>query len=124
MQGKTVLIAEDELEIRELLALLLETEGYTVLKASDGQEALDFVNDRRIVVDLLITDLGLPKLGGLELIQHARRLSPSVKIIASSGFGHANVRDELRKAGVVQFFPKPFSPMQMLESAKRLLTDQ
>ncbi|MBM2840862.1 MAG: multi-sensor hybrid histidine kinase [Bacteroidetes bacterium] len=123
MQGKTILIAEDESEIRELLALLLETERYTVLKASDGQEALRIVNERRDGIDLLITDLGLPKLGGLELIQHARSLSPSIKIIAASGFGHANVREELRKAGVLHFFPKPFSPMQMLETAKRLLTE-
>jgi DNA-binding response OmpR family regulator len=123
MQGKTILIAEDETEIRELLAALLETDGYTVLRASDGQEALNIMNERRNEIDLLITDLGLPKLGGLELIQHARALSPSVKIIAASGFGHANVRRELRKAGVVQFFPKPFSPVELLKTARKLLTE-
>jgi CheY-like chemotaxis protein len=123
MAGKTILIAEDEGEIRELLALLLEGEGFTVLRAMDGQQALDFVRDPANSIDLLITDLGLPRLGGLELIHHARTHSPDIKIIAASGFGHANVREELMKAGVIQFFPKPFSPTQMLESAKRLLTD-
>ena len=123
-RGKTVLIAEDESEIRELLAVLLESEGYTVLRASDGGEALALLKERRDEINLLITDLGLPKVGGLELIEQARRLSPSIKIIAASGFGHANVRERLRKAGVFQFFPKPFSPVQMLESAKRLMTEE
>jgi DNA-binding response OmpR family regulator len=121
MKRQTVLVSEDEVEIRELLAMLFKAEGYTVLQAPDGQTALDLVRENKDSIILLVTDLGLPKLGGLELIKEARRIIPSLKIIAASGFGHASVRSELRDVGVEEFFPKPFSPLELLETAKRLL---
>ena len=121
MNRQTVLVTEDETEIRELLSMLFKAEGYTVLQAADGQTALDLVRKNRDSIVLLVTDLGLPKLGGLELIKEARRVIPSLKIIAASGFGHANVRSELRAVGVEEFFAKPFSPLELLETAKRLL---
>ena len=121
MGDKTILVTEDEAEIRELLSLLLESEGYKVYAASDGQEALQLVQAHAKEIELLITDLGLPKLGGIELIKKARLIIPSLKVIAASGFGHINVRSELRNVGVVEFFPKPFSPIELLEKAKTML---
>ena len=121
--SRTVLIAEDEGEIRELLAMMFESEGCVVLKAADGEEALGLVREHRADLVLLVTDLGLPKLGGLDLIKKARTVLPSLKVIAASGFGHENVRSELRKVGVVEFFPKPFSPLELLATAKRLLQE-
>jgi two-component system, cell cycle sensor histidine kinase and response regulator CckA len=124
MNRQTVLVSEDENEIRELISMLFNVEGYTVLQASDGQTALDLVREHKDSILLLVTDLGLPKLGGLELIKEARRIIPSLKVIAASGFGHANVRAELRNVGVEEFFPKPFLPLDLLETAKRLLAEK
>jgi DNA-binding response OmpR family regulator len=121
MKRQTVLVTEDEDEIRELLSLLFKTEGYTVLQAADGQTALDLIRANKDSIILLVTDLGLPKLGGFELIKEARALIPSLKIIAASGFGHANVRSDLREVGVVEFFPKPFEPLDLLAAAKRMI---
>jgi len=121
MAGKTILVTEDESEIRELLCALLESEGYAVYAACDGQEALEIVRAHLGEIQLLITDLGLPKLGGIELIKRAREIIPSLKIIAASGFGHINVRSELRNVGVTEFFPKPFSPTELVEKAKAML---
>ena len=118
---RTVLIAEDEDEIRDLLAMMFEANDAVVLKAADGEEAIDLIKAHRDDLALLITDLGLPKLGGIELIQQARALIPSLKVIAASGFGHLNVRAELRKVGVEEFFAKPFSPADLLAAARRLL---
>jgi DNA-binding response OmpR family regulator len=70
---------------------------------------------------LLVTDLGLPKLGGMELIAEARSLIPSLSVIAASGFGHPDLRPKLRELGVEIFFPKPFSPLELLAAAKELL---
>ena len=92
-----------------------------MLIAADGQQALELVREHRQEIGLLVTDLGLPKLGGLELIQQARAIVPSLKIVAASGFGHANVRQELLAAGVSVFLPKPFSPTDLLTAAKELL---
>lgn len=117
----TVLIAEDESEIRELLAMMFEAEGVAVFKAADGEAALNLIRAHREEIVLLVTDLGLPKLGGIELIQQACAIVPSLRVIAATGFGHPNVRDELRKVGVVDFFPKPFSPLELMIAARRLL---
>lgn len=122
--GEIVLVTEDEGEILELLAMLFESEGYHVLKAADGQMALELVRAYRDQVVLLVTDLGLPKLGGLDLIRESRAIIPALKVIAASGFGHERVRAELRKVGVDDFFPKPFSPIELLDAAKRLLEEK
>jgi DNA-binding response OmpR family regulator len=119
-RGQVVLVTEDESEILELLAMLFESEGYPVLKAADGQIALEIVKAYRDRIILLVTDLGLPKLGGIELIRESKALVPTLKVIAASGFGHERVRVELRKVGVDDFFPKPFSPIELLDAAKRL----
>ncbi len=116
-----ILIAEDEEEIRELLAMMLESDGAVVFKAADGERALDVLAGHRYEIALLVTDLGLPKVGGIELITRARTLVPDLKVIAASGFGHAHIRTELQKVGVQEFFPKPFSPLELVATAKRLL---
>lgn len=123
MKG-TVLIAEDEKEIRDLLTLLFQTEGFSVLSASDGKEALDLVHEHQDEIVLLVTDLGLPKLEGIDLIRATKSVIPSLKIIAATGFGHHDVRVRLREAGVQSFFPKPFSPLELLAAAKDLLSDR
>ena len=122
--GKAILITEDEDEIRELLAMLLEADGFQVFTANDGQSGLALVNDRRDEIGLLITDLGLPLLGGMELIQQARAVIPSLKIIAASGYGHMNVRGDLLKLGVTDFFPKPFSPPELVARAKHIVEEE
>jgi two-component system, cell cycle sensor histidine kinase and response regulator CckA len=124
MNGKTVIVTEDEGEIRELLSLLFESDGFTVLKASDGQEALQLLREHTNEIVLLVTDLGLPKLGGMELIAEARSLIPSLRVIAASGFGHPDLRPKLRELGVEIFFPKPFSPLELLAAAKELLNQK
>ena len=119
--AKTILVAEDELEIREFLVMMFDVEGFNVLKASDGREALDLMHQQTQAVDLLVTDLGLPRLGGMELIQQARIRFPLLKVVAISGFGHANVRSGLKAIGVDVFFPKPFYPRDLLATVKEML---
>jgi DNA-binding response OmpR family regulator len=117
--GKTILIAEDETEIRELLGMVFENEGFTVITTCDGQEALDCVHERKEEIGLLVTDLGLPKVEGIELVRQAREIIPHLKVIAVSGFGHASVKEELQKFGV--FLSKPFSHQELVSIAKELL---
>ena len=118
---KTILISEDETDINNLLSLILQTEGFNTLQAFDGLEALETFTTHQKEVDLLVTDLGLPRLGGLELISKVRELKPSVKIIGASGFGRSNVREEVMKAGGDEFLPKPYVTADLVELAKQLL---
>jgi len=118
---RVVLIAEDEEEIRELLAMMFEAEGVVVLKAGDGESALDLIRKYKGEISLLVTDLGLPKLGGIDVIHQGREIHPGLRVIAATGFGHPQVRAELRNEGVDEFFPKPFSPLELLRVARKLL---
>lgn len=116
-----VLIAEDQAEIRELLAIIFEMEGFTVIQGEDGQAALDLFEQNKDDIILLVTDLGLPRLGGVELIQKVKKLKPSLRVIGTSGFGRVNVREEVLAAGGDEFFPKPFVATELVQKAKGLL---
>lgn len=118
----TILIVEDDSEIRTLLALVFQIENFTVLQAVDGEEALRLFREHQEKLVLMITDLGLPKLGGVELIREVRSLKPSVKIIGSSGYGRANIREEVLQAGGDEFLPKPYITTDLIQTVKQLLS--
>ena len=120
---KGLLIAEDEDELRVLLTVVLEAEGFKVFQAEDGQQAIELVEKHLDEIDIIFTDLGLPRLSGLDLIQRARKMKPSLKIIGSSGYGRANVREEVLKAGGDQFHPKPFIAGELIDAIKKLVAD-
>jgi len=118
---KGVLLAEDEEELRALMGMIFEADGFKVFHAGDGLQALDIFREHSDEIDLLVTDLGLPKLGGVELIERIRTIKPDVKIIGSSGYGPSDVRDEVLKAGGDDFFPKPVVAGDLLAKARKLL---
>lgn len=117
----TVLIVEDEQELRTLFAFVLEGERYTVIQAKDGRSALDILQARSADIVLLITDLGLPFLGGIELIERARDLNRSTKIIGTSGLGSSGMRELVLKAGADAFISKPFSVDDVLSTVRALM---
>ncbi len=119
---KTILISEDEPDINNLLSIILRSEGFNTLQAFDGEAALETFSTNQDEIDLLVTDLGLPKMGGLELIEKVRAMKPAVKIIGASGFGRNNVREEVMNAGADDFMPKPYVTADLVELAKRLLS--
>ena len=118
---RSILIAEDDEEIRKLLALVFQLEQFAVYEAEDGSEALEIFRNHTSEIRLTITDLGLPGLGGVELIESIRALSPTVKIIGVSGFGRGNVRDQVLRAGADEFLSKPFNTGDLIDAAHRLL---
>ncbi|MBX2989999.1 MAG: response regulator [Bacteroidetes bacterium] len=117
----TILISEDEVDINNLLTLVLQLENFNVLQAFDGLTAYETFLAHKDEIDLVVTDLGLPKMGGVELIEKVRGLKPTVKIIGASGFGRVNVREEVMKAGADEFMPKPYITADLLLLAKKLL---
>lgn len=117
-----VLVADDTAMLRKSLARVFRTDGWEVLEASDGKEALTCCTEQRI--DLLITDLMMPGLDGVELISLLRERGDAVPIILLSGYtGDAFARIDLRKAKV-EAMDKPFIPEQLLALARRLVTPQ
>ena len=117
----SVLIVEDEQELRKLFAMLLEIEGFVVHQADDGKQGLELMKAHAGDIGLLITDLNLPKLAGVDLINQARKLNPSVKIVGTSGMDGNTVREMVLKAGADDFLPKPFQPQEAIRKLKALL---
>ena len=84
-----ILVVDDDETIRNLLRDYLETDGHRILQAEDGEEALDVLH--RESVDLLITDMVMPRMDGLTLIRHLRQAGSRVKILAAAGWGEVSL---------------------------------
>jgi len=118
-----LLLVEDEFEIRSLLSEVFRIEQYEVFQASDGLEALRVFDENKDRIDLMITDLGLPNLGGIELIERVRSIKPDLKIIGSSGYGRVNIREEVLRAGGDEFIPKPYVTIELIKTVKRMVSE-
>ena len=96
-----ILYAEDDEGIRKTTLELLEIEGYEVLVASNGQEALELYSPNAERVDLLLTDLRMPKMNGRELAEQIRQKNPNLPIIIFACFSSPEQEEELRQAGFI-----------------------
>ncbi len=105
---QTVLIVDDEELIRDLLKEYLESEGYTVFSASDGKEALHLYEERYASIDVVITDLGMPEMGGEELFRCLRTINPSARVLVSSGYLDKSTKDKLIGMGIYDVLTKPY----------------
>jgi two-component system response regulator (stage 0 sporulation protein F) len=113
----TILVIEDEAPIRALIRTALEAEGYVVKEASNGRQGLSFYQDNP--ADLVITDILMPELNGLDLILELTRTFLHVKVIAISGApGEDNVLDTAKLLGARRTLHKPFSMGTLLSAVR------
>lgn len=120
MEHKKILVADDEVMVVKLIKFRLEKEGYDVLTATDGEQALQILTAGGI--DLVITDLLMPVHSGLEITQRAKSLpSGKIPVIILSGAGMEKNVVEAFKIGVDDFVNKPFSPEELTIRVKKLL---
>jgi CheY-like chemotaxis protein len=119
--GETILVADDEQAIRDLVSEGLQDHGYRVLKAADGKEALELLRRHRAEVQLLITDSAMPNMDGATLIIEAQKLRRDLPIILASGESH--VQNGQASRGVL-LLSKPFALDEILGSVHRLLPRQ
>jgi len=115
----TILIAEDETIIRDELASVLTDQGYRVLTATDGETALAVLNSQS--VQLLITDLRMPRMDGQELMRHAKICSPETAFIVMTAFGSMETAIEALRAGAADYLIKPLAMEEVLSKAQRIL---
>lgn len=119
----TVLVIDDEEAVRSLLRQLLQRRGFAVIEARDGEEGLRCFHSQP--VDLVICDLIMPRLNGVETILGLRRASPDVKIIAMSGGGRSHAIELLKVAGDMgadHVLGKPFSIDQFMTIVAQCLS--
>ena len=118
---KGVLLIEDDSELRQVFAFLLESEQYRVYQADDGQEGLDVLSNHQSDIKLVITDLNLPKLGGVELIGRLRSQDPTLKLLGTSGFNSPSVRELVLGAGANAFVAKPYVLNDIVRQVRDLM---
>jgi len=116
--NRRVLVVEDEPELREVVCAVLEDEGYTVVAASDGRQAVDMACEN--VPDLIILDMGLPILSGEEVASTLReKLAKPPPILVMSAAG--TVAERARRIGAANYIPKPFELDDLTDAVHKLL---
>jgi CheY-like chemotaxis protein len=117
-----ILVVDDDDQMRKLIRLLLQREGHSVVEASDGLEALRLLDAGP--VDLVVSDVVMPDMDGLELIRKARKAHPGLRILAVSGAGQEGPGLYLELAGrfgADAVLLKPFERVRLIEEIARLL---
>lgn len=118
----SVLLVEDESSVRALMRFVLQQAGYQVLEAADGIEALDVNAGHRGVIDLLITDVVMPNMGGPQLAETLEQAYPDMRILFISGYNEDAELQARIHAGKSDFLQKPFSISVFTEKVRALLT--
>ncbi len=121
---RKVLIAEDNAVNRELLRELLETRGYTVLEACDGQEALDMIDQAR--PDILLLDIGMPVLDGFAVVRKIRENPHLAKlpVVAVTAYAMQDDREKILNSKFDGYLSKPINPRSLMEELDRLLSQR
>lgn len=114
-----ILLVDDESMIRQLVAGVLEGQGFQVFQAEDGKSAIQMFGKNQ--VDLVILDMIMPGMKGEEVLKALRTMSPDVKVVVSSGFMSEEQRDRLKEFGIEDFLDKPYREKDVLFSIRRIL---
>jgi two-component system cell cycle sensor histidine kinase/response regulator CckA len=117
--GKVVLVVEDDEATRQALKTLLEVQQYSVLTAGDGQTALKIWETSEQPIDLIISDVVMPKMGGVELYQRIQKKGPRVKMLLITGHPMKEENRTILEEGSVHWLQKPFS----IQEFNRALTE-
>jgi CheY-like chemotaxis protein len=121
VSGTTVLIAEDEDNIREAVTEYLESLGLTVLQAEDGVAALEVVSRHKGKIDVLMTDLVMPRMSGPELVEHLLAERPELRVIFVSGYTPDAIREQRIDRDNMCFLQKPFLLVELAAAIREAL---
>jgi len=118
---KRILLAEDDLAVRTLVRRSLERFEFFVIEAPDGQAALDSFEAAEGNIDLLLTDVIMPQMGGQQLAKELLARQPALPVLYTSGFADDTVLRRGNSGPPMAFLPKPFTPMEVVEAVRKLL---
>lgn len=120
VRGERVLVVDDEPVLRQYAVRILNAEGFTVFEAADGREALMQVEAKGGLLDVVVSDIVMPRLNGVELLQALSLAHPGLPVLLMSGYGAV----ELAAQGIAApcaVLAKPFSPERLVDEVKRCL---
>jgi two-component system, NtrC family, response regulator HydG len=119
---KNVLLVDDHKPFRDSLAKILEAKGLLVFSANDGEEALDIL--RKEEIHLVLTDLKMPRMDGVELLKVAKTIRPEVEVILITGYGTVDTAVTAMKDGAYDYIQKPFKPQEILKLVRKAIEKQ
>jgi DNA-binding NtrC family response regulator len=115
----TILLVDDDLEFRKAMCRMFEKSGYEITAAADGREALEALEDKGF--DLVISDLRMPNLGGLELMSELRRQGVGTPVIFLTAYGEVESYMDLMNLGAFEYVNKPVKSQEILDVARKAI---
>lgn len=121
MSSKTIMTVDDSKSVRQMVAFALEGAGYDVVEAGDGQEAIGKLSGS--AVDMVITDLNMPEIDGIELIRWVRKNDSTrfVPVVMLTTESQEDMKSQGKEAGATAWVVKPFKPEQLLNVVRKVL---
>lgn len=120
--ARSVLVVDDDPPLRKIIRHVLERRGHTVVEARNGAEALDVVRDRREPIDLVLTDVQMPRMNGFDLVERLLRTHPDTRVLLMTGLqDRVEVRGGLKELGQAYLF-KPFGPDELIARVDEVLS--
>jgi len=118
---ETILLVEDDDTVRQMTARLLENAGYSVITATNGIEAVNIFKKKGDSIDLVLTDMMMPKMSGDEVCEKVRNIRENIKCIISSGYSIQSLPSSLKGQSGIPILTKPFSPDALLRTVREVL---
>lgn len=121
-KGK-ILIVDDEKEVREVIRIHLDVNGYNILEAENGEEAIKTLRseDNMVNVGLILCDIRMPKVNGIECIEFLRREAPGIPVVVVTGYPDTEMATNLMKMGIKDYLVKPVEKKKLLETVERVV---
>lgn len=118
-----VLIMDDETDIRKVVRMTLQKAGYDVLEAENGEKAIEVLNsgENRLLLDVIICDIRMPKVNGIEAIAYFRKNYPRVPLIVLTGFPDTDMATSLLREGVLDYLVKPVEGEKLKAAVARAM---
>jgi len=121
-----VLVVDDEPDVRKVVRLTLEKAGYDVLEAEDGAKAIEEIKqgENSLLLNLIITDIRMPHMNGIDVINYYHKEWPSVPVIVLTGFPDPDMATAMLQHGVVEYLVKPVDAEKLIASVGKALTQR
>lgn len=120
-QGRTILVVDDEQQVRTITELMLSSFGFNVLTAEDGAAGVQLFEAEAERIDLVLMDLTMPRMSGEQASREMRRRKPDVRIVLTSGYNESAAIDKQRSDGPTAFLQKPFELETLLTVVQQAL---
>ena len=117
----TILIVEDEPGMVCLLEEVFSSHGYQVLMASDGEQAIEVYRRYKLRIDVVLLDVGIPKITGWHVFLKIKEENPDVRVVIASGYLDPKMKAEMSGAGVKHFVDKPYTLNELVETVQNLI---